>query len=368
MIWNSATDDPTDRFSSIVIDQPSRRFAPLSLDRVRVAVVMPIRNESAHIAATLDSVTQQSFCPARTEIIVIDGCSDDGTREIVAARANSDARIRLIDNRVRTTASSLNIGIRAANADVVVRVDGHCRLSSDYVERCVEALADTGAANAGGLMRPTGSGTVGNSVSLALRSRFGVGDSRFHYLEKQAFVDSVYLGAFRREVFEEVGGYDETLIANEDFELNHRIRRAGYGVLLAPTIVSTYFPRDSFVSLWRQYYTYGRWKAQVIKKHPRSTQPRHLAAPALVVVLIVNCLLFMRRRQLRFLVPAFVYGTSAALAGSVAARGRLRLAPVVALVFACMHAAWGIGLIIGLTRFPARDLSGSTRGDTTNAV
>jgi hypothetical protein len=169
----------------------------------------------------------------------------------------------------------------------------------------------------------------------------------------------VYLGAFRRDVLEEVGGYDESLIANEDFELNLRIRQAGYGVLLSPEIVSTYFPRESIQALCRQYFTYGRWKAQVIRKHPGSTQPRHLAAPTLVVTLVGAAAALARGRRAPALAPLAAYSCAAGLAGVLAARHRPRLAPMVSLVFVCMHISWGIGLILGLISQPP-----ASRGDT----
>jgi glycosyltransferase involved in cell wall biosynthesis len=327
----------------------------MSLDSVTVTVVMPVRNEAAHIASTLDSVLDQAFSQARTMIVVVDGRSSDGTRDIVAARAATDRRIMLLDNPRQTTSSSLNLAIARSDSDVVIRVDGHCRLARDYIQRCVEALERTLAGNAGGLMRPAGVGLIGRTIGLALTSRFGVGDSRFHYLEKEGFVDSVYLGAFRREVLEEVGGYDEGLIANEDFELNHRIRGAGYGVLLCPDIVSVYFPRESLTALCRQYYTYGLWKAQVIRKHPGSTQARHVAAPALVLTLTASAVVFVWTRRVAALLPAAIYSIAAAAAGALAARDRLRLAPAISLVFACMHLSWGIGVIRGLVRPAAGD-------------
>lgn len=330
--------------------QTSMRFAgPLDPKTATVSVIMPVRNEAAHIQGALDSVLAQSFDPKRVEIVVVDGLSDDGTPDLVNRLTKDDGRVRLIQNPARTTAAAMNLGIASSSGDIVVRVDGHCRLAPDYIERCVELLAGSRAGCAGGLMRPRGWGLIGRAAAVAMSSRFGIGDSRFHYLNRREYVDSVYLGAFPREVLEEVGLYDESLLANEDFELNYRIRRAGYGVLLSPGVRSSYMPRESLPSIWRQFYSYGRWKARVMTMHPDSIQPRHLAAPLLVGVLLTGSLGFSATGRRWFLLPLLLYGCLASAAAALTAKPK-RLAPVLMAIYPTMHLSWGSGVLMGLLR------------------
>jgi glycosyltransferase involved in cell wall biosynthesis len=312
---------------------------------------MPVRNEATHIAAGLQSVLDQTFDAARTEIVVVDGESEDGTVEIARAVLHGRANSRVIHNPGRSIPSGMNAGLAGATADVIVRVDGHSRLAPNYVQRCVELLSESRAANVGGLMRPRGDGVIGRAMALALSSKFGIGDSRFHYLERREYVDTVYLGAFRREALEGVGGYDEWLLANEDFELNHRIREAGFGVLLSPEIRSTYIPRASLRSIASQFYNYGRWKAQVMRKHPSSVRPRHLAAPALVATLSVCLPGFALTRKRWLLLPAGLYLTATILGAAFSARPK-RLTPALMLVFPAIHLSWGTGVLSGLLRAP----------------
>lgn len=340
-------------------ETPLRRAPSLDPASASVCVVLPVRNEAESIGYALDSVLAQTFPRARTEIVVVDGLSEDGTAELVKERMNGGANLRLLSNPRRLTSPALNIGIRSTDADIVVRVDGHCRLGTEYIERCVRLLAESGAANVGGLMRPRATGPVGRAMSIALSSPFGIGDSRFHYLERRAYVDSVYLGAFRREILTEVGGFNETLRANEDFELNHRIRSAGYGVLLSPDIESTYTPRGTIPSICRQFFRYGRNKARVMIEHPESIQARHVAPPLVVGTLLVSAAAAGVWRNKLLLAPVVGYGASVAVAAFVTAKPK-RLAAQLSLVFPSMHLSWGMGVLVGILgpgsqrRFPER--------------
>lgn len=278
----------------------------------------------------------------------MDGLSTDRTREILEAYGRKHSRLRVLINSERTAPTALNKGIAASQADVIVRVDGHCELAPDYIERCVDLLAATRAANVGGLMNPRSTSRMGRAIALATQSRVGIGNARFHYLQKQEYVDTVYLGAFRREVLEEVGGYDEELTRNQDDELNYRIRRAGYGIVLSPAIVSTYVPRSSLRSLWRQYFQYGWWKVRVIEKHPASVQPRHLAPAFFTAGSLGSLLLAALTRRSWPLTPIAAY---ALLIGSVAARlsrRDVRLFALLVLVFPTLHFGYGSGFLIAL--------------------
>jgi len=324
------------------------RMVPLPVDRASVSVIVPIRNEANFISATLDSVLDQTFPAARTQVVVLDGLSTDGTRDILECYRRDHSHLQVLDNPDRTVPVALNLGIQVATGDVIVRVDGHCHIAPDYVERCVALLAESGAANVGGPMRPRGEGAISRAVAIATCSRFGIGNARFHYSQRQEYVDTVYLGAFRKEVLDELGGYDEELVRNQDDELNYRIRQAGYSILLSPDIVSTYMPRDSLRAVWRQYQQYGFWKVRVIEKHRASMQLRHLAPSSLVVALLASVGAYAVSRRVRMLIPWFVY-LSADLAAALLNAGRSPLQAVrVALVFPCLHLSYGMGFLAGL--------------------
>lgn len=332
-----------------------------------VSVVMPTRNEEKDIAACLGAVLAQDYPPERMEVLVIDGRSSDRTRAIVEQLAAADpwSRVRLLDNPRVIVSPALNAGIRAARGDVIARVDGHTIIAPDYLRRCAETLMATGADNVGGLMRPRGHGYAGHCIALATRSRFGIGDSRFHYDERGGDAETVYLGCFRRAAFERVGLFDEALARNQDDELNDRITAAGGRIWLNPAIRSTYVNRGSFRALWRQYYQYGFWKVPVLRRHAHARRPRHLAPAALVIVLSVSAVLnampalagewldVPRWLRVALRAPAIAtwggYGC-ASLAASVvcAARSRWRYLPGLLWSFWCLHLSYGAGFLAGV--------------------
>jgi len=225
---------------------------------------------------------------------------------------------------------------------VFVRVDGHCLLAPDYVERCVSALQETGAALVGGGMRPVGTSWFQQGVAAAMRSRFGAGPAHFHVGSGSRWVDTVYLGAFRTQVGRELGGYAEDVGVNEDAEFAHRMRARG-GVWFDAGIWSTYVPRATPRAVARQFYRYGRSRASTVRKHPRSVALRQLAAPLLVVALCSP----WRRRALA------AYGLVVAAAAADELRRAPAVAPAVALTLPAMHIPWGVGFLVGLAR-PAR--------------
>lgn len=320
-----------------------------------VTVVMPVRDEAAFIARSLEALIAQDYPRDRLEILVVDGGSHDETVSIVRSFAARAPSIRLLENPRRIQAAALNLGIRAARGEIVVRVDGRSFVAPDYVSRCVELLTEGRAENVGGRMRPEGEGTVGRAIALATSHPFGLGNSKFHYSEAEEYVDTVYLGAYWRETLERIGFYDETIDVNEDYELNYRLRSAGGRILLSPRVCSTYRPRPSLGALARQYFRYGRWKARVLRKHPRSLVWRQVVAPLLVASLILGAVLapfWPPAGRAALLAGCFYLG--AALAAAVhAVRGEWRLVPFVLAAFATVHFAWGSGVWLGLLAPPA---------------
>ncbi|MEX2458723.1 MAG: glycosyltransferase family 2 protein [Actinomycetota bacterium] len=309
----------------------------------RVSVVLPVRNEVRLVGGVLDAVLDGDPPEGGLEVLVIDGMSEDGTRELVEARAAEDPRVRVLDNPARIIPAALNLGLAAARGTFVVRMDARALPEPDYVSTAVELLETSGAANVGGPQRSVGEGVVGRAAAIATTSGFGVGNARFRFSEREEEVESVYLGAWRRETLEALGGWDEGAESNEDYELNHRLLRDGGRVLLSPRLRCRYRVRESLPELAGQYLRYGRWKAAMLRRHPGSVRWRQLAAPALVAGLTLSVGLAPWRPRLAAVVPA-AYGLTNVAASVVgAARHEAGTLPALPAVYAVMHIAWGVG-------------------------
>lgn len=318
-----------------------------------VSVVVPVRNEAAMIARSLDAVLRQDYPTDRLEVLVADGASDDATRAIIAGLPGAE-RVRVLANPRRAQAAGLNLAIAVAHGDVVVRVDGHTIVAPDYVRQCVRTLRETGAACVGGLMVPAAVSATpaGAAIAHVIASRFGV-PSAFRVGTRAGLADSVYLGAWPREVLTHVGAFDESLPANEDYELCYRLRSAGNKVYLNPAIRSTYFGRQTLRELARQYFTYGRGKAAVLRKHPGSLRPRQLVAPAFVVFVALGALTAPLSVPIRLLWLGVLalYAALAIVASSplLPRRGAAGVARAFA-AFAVLHVTWGLGFWLGILR------------------
>jgi glycosyltransferase involved in cell wall biosynthesis len=312
-----------------------------------------MRNEARYIEGCLRSILAQDYPPEQIEILVVDGMSNDGTRQIATEFAQRDSRIRLLDNLQRIVPTAMNKGISTAQGEIVIRVDGHTVIAQDYVRRCVEVLATTGADNVGGPMRAASDTWIGKTIVLATSSPFGVGGARFHYAETPGWVDTVYMGAYRREVFDRIGLFDEELVRNQDDELNFRLIQAGGKIWLDPNIRSTYFSRSTLRGLWKQYFEYGFWKVRVIQKHRRPASLRHLVPGAFVLSLASSLVLSWLVGSPLFLFTVLLpyLFTSLFVTFWIAAREGWRYAPLLPLAFATMHLAYGFGFLAGLARF-----------------
>jgi succinoglycan biosynthesis protein ExoA len=320
-----------------------------------VSVIVPVLNEERYLAGCLESVLAQTYPRDRIEIIVVDGGSVDGTRDIVRRLAITDSRLRLIDNPDRVQAAGLNRGLEAARGDVIARLDGHAALRPEHVERCVRLLADTGADNVGGGMEVGGGTPLAQAIGCATASPFGVGDARYRWASDQQDVETVWLGCFRRATLERVGRYDENLDVHEDYELNHRIRAAGGRVLFSPDLTAVYRPRESLRALARQYFRYGRAKARVARITPGVMRPHHVVPPLAVAAVPVVAGLTVAKRMppTAALLAAGVYATGACGAALLASRDRpWSVRSRVPFVFPVLHGAWGLGFWAGLLEKP----------------
>ncbi|WP_119354869.1 glycosyltransferase family 2 protein [Azohydromonas sediminis] len=315
-----------------------------------VSVVVPCRNEAAHVDAFVASVLAQRLPDGvALELIVADGASDDGTRERLAALAATDPRLKLIDNPQRIVAAGLNRALAAARGDVVVRMDVHTTYADDYVAQCLATLARTGADNVGGPWRAEGTGPWGRAIAAAFQSRWAAGGARSRSLSHDGPVDTVYLGCWPRATFERFGGFDETLVRNQDDEHNLRIVRGGGRVWQSPTIRSTYHPRESLAAFARQWLQYGYWKPFVMRKHGQPASARHLLPGAFVTALTLSAaaaLLGLGALPLAALVAVYTLAVLA-LAVDAAARSSWALLPRLPVVIATQHLAYGAGTLLG---------------------
>ena len=310
-----------------------------------VSVVLPTLNERTTIADCLASLLAQDHDDI-VEVLVVDGGSTDGTRDVVEA---AGPPVRLVDNPRVTAAAAMNVALAEAKGEIVCRVDAHSLYERDYVRRCVEVLLETGADNVGGPMRPVGTTSFGRAVAAVTSSAFGVGPGRFHYSQQREEVDTVYLGCWRRETLERLGGWDEDRLqwAAEDQELNLRIRQGGGRIVLDPTIRSWYFPRETVRGLGRQYRNYGVAKASTLAKHGTLPSWRPLAPAALVAGSVALAL--AGRGWQRVALPV----VHAAAASVIAARlgSDPGVAPHRALgAIETCHWSYGVGFWAGLAR------------------
>lgn len=318
-----------------------------------VTVIMPIRNEAAFIERSLGAMLAQDY-PGEIEIICVDGMSDDGTRDIISCMAANDGRIRLLDNPKRITPTALNIGIHEARYEFIARMDGHAVAPLNYLRRCVEVLHHTGTDCVGGRLEYVTETFVAGAIAAAMDSMFGVGTAQWRGAKTAGKTDTVPFGLWHRERMLALGGFDETLIRNQDYEFNYRLSAVGGRIYYSPDIRVIYHSRQTLRALWRQYFQYGVWKARVIKMHPASFRWRHGVAPFFVAGLAVGAALSLFGGLWRVLYGAALVlylVLTAFFSVRQAARHGWRYLPVIPLVFVILHTAWGTGFWVGVWRW-----------------
>lgn len=330
------------------MDNPSKNSSP------RISAVIPCRNERSYIEACVLSLLRQEPVPGDFEVIVADGMSDDGTREILAQLARRNQRLRIIDNPARTTANAMNLGIQHARGEFVAIMGAHSEYASDYLRASLEVSRATGADNVGGSMVCRGDTWLQQAIAIAHHSPFSVGGARWHNVAYEGPADTVFGGFYRREVFQRIGTFDESLLRNQDDELNLRLTRAGGKIWHSPAIRSSYCPRASLSALFRQYLQYGYWKVAVVKKHGRPASLRHLVPGLFVLALILLpslALLFPKFLWIWLILLGSYLLANFGAAVFTAARSGWRFLPALPLVFACYHFGYGIGFLRGLIGF-----------------
>ena len=307
-----------------------------------ISVILPVLNEEPHLAESVDAILSQNYLGS-FEIILALGPSRDQTNAIAEKLSARDSRIKLVMNPTGKTAAGLNLAIAASQNPVIVRVDGHAKIPNDYLSLAVSVLRESGAVNVGGVMAAEGVTKFEIAVSRAMRSPLGVGSSRFHTGGKAGEVDTVYLGAFRREAINAVGGFDERYTRAQDWELNHRLRKSGGKIYFDPRLQVTYRPRPNLIRLAKQYFQYGRWRRVVSRSHPGTVNLRYLAPPLTLAGTLTSLILGLLLHPIFFL-PAAVYGVFIVISAILIAKSIREFFSLLAII-PTMHFAWGAGFI-----------------------
>jgi succinoglycan biosynthesis protein ExoA len=357
------------------VEQPGRKDAPHVPVGAGVSFVMPVLNERAYLRRAVETVLAQDVA-GPTELILALGPSNDGTTELARELA-ADNRIVLIDNPDADIPIGLNRAIRAARHPTIVRVDAHSELEPGYTTRALSTLERVRAANVGGVMKADGRSPFQRAVARAYNSPIGLGGGAYHGGTQEGEAESAYLGVMRRAVLEEVGLFDESIRRGEDWELNLRIRRAGYRVWFDPSLAVTYWPRESWTRLGRQFSATGRWRGELVRRYGRGNSVRFFAPPALVLVLGLSAVIGLL--QLTGVLTGWW-----SLAASVVYLPVIAYALVIAAValgpgggngwrdklwtlavLPTMHLSWGAGFLVGVIR-GAHDTVDTSRLGTRN--
>lgn len=307
-----------------------------------ISVILPVLNEESHIESAVLSVLSQDY-RGPLEIILALGPSRDRTNEIATKLASQDNRVKLLDSPTGKTAAGLNLALAVSKSPVVVRVDGHAQIPNNYISLIVEILNKTGAVNVGGVMAAVGTTAFERAVAGAMRSPLGVGASRFHTGGEAGEVDTVYLGAFRREALIAIGGFDERFTRAQDWELNFRLRENGGVIYFDPRLHVTYRPRSSVGALAKQYFEYGRWRRVVSRRHSGTINYRYLAPPFALLGFSTSIVLGILLSSI-FFIPALVYLLFVVLA-SLKISTSIGEYLLLLVVIPTMHFAWGAGFI-----------------------
>ena len=330
-------------------------------EAVDVSVLIPVRNEAAHLRDVVAAMQAQQF-DGVFELLFVDGRSDDGSRAILEALAAEDDRVRVLDNPARRTPHALNLALRAARGRAIARMDAHAHFPPDYLARGLERLERGGVDQVTGPALAEGGGRWSRRVALALTTRLGTGGADFRHSSDEEFeVDSGFAGVWWRETLERLGGWDEEWVNDQDFELAARIRKSGGTIVCVPAMAAGYIPRDSLRALVEQYHRYGFYRVKTSLRHPESLRRSHVLAPGLVLTAVAAV---AAPRPVRRLARAGLGAYGAVVAATSAGARPPADTAALPLVFATMHFAWGIGFLRACVKLgiPWTALRGLTSG------
>ncbi len=314
-------------------------------------VIVPARNEEHFIEECLRSLVEQDYPQHKLEILVVDGLSEDSTIDVVKNLAMTCANIKILQNPKRIIPAALNIGIRHSTGVIILRADAHTIYAPDYVRKCIELLLKTGASNVGGVITPIGKNLLSKSIAIAVSSPFGVGNAYHRFARKEMWVDSVAFGCWRKSTLLSLGGYDETYLANEDYELNYRLRSNGGKVFLSPSVKSSYFSRNSLRGLIGQYFRYGTWKVKMLLAHPEAIVCRQAVPPLFLIVLFASfCAIPFSTLPLILVAVPYALLNIFFSCRSALKHG-LKCALLLPFTFLAIHISWGMGFFNGISSF-----------------
>ena len=323
-----------------------------------VSLIMPVRNEGKFNTECLDAVMGQDYPPDRLEVFIVDGMSTDSTPGIVRSYEGRQIPLRLLENPGKIVPKGMNVALAETKGEIIVRVDGHCKIAPDYVSRCVDQIRPDHVDGVGGPVRTMGGTGTARVIALAMSSPFGVGGSAFRTVtDRTMLADTVPFPAYTRSIIDRAGPYDEELVRNQDDEYNYRLRKLGARILLAADIRSEYYSRSSIGSLWRQYYQYGYWKVRVLQKHPRQMKMRQFVPAAFVASLAVAlaaALWSVPGMDALLVVGGSYIAANLCAAFLTARRGSMADVPLLIVAFATLHISYGLGFLVGLVKFRGR--------------
>jgi len=322
-------------------------------DQPFVSIIVPCYNEETTIRHLLDSILYQTYPLAKMELIISDGLSEDRTREVIAEfeKENHGLQLKVLNNTAKTIPSGLNQAIRESQGEIIVRLDAHSVPIPEYVERCVNAHLDGKGDNIGGVweIKPGSDSWVAESISIAAAHPLGVGDAMYRIGAEAGPVDTVPFGSFRRSLIDKIGGFDESLLVNEDYEFNTRVRESGGVVWLDPSIGSVYFSRSTFSKLAIQYSRYGYWKFKMLKRYPHTLRLRQGLPPFFVLSLfclaVLSLWIVFARYLLVLQLIVYIFALFLASLKPVFQKRKIYLSWGIPLAISTMHITWGSGFL-----------------------
>lgn len=324
---------------------------------IKVSIIIPLRNEEKFIIKCLDSILAQDYPKENLEVLVVDGISQDKTKEIVEKYAKEYGFIRILDNPKKYTPSGLNIGIKAAKGEIIIRLDAHADYEKDYISKCVKYLEEKGVDNVGGILKtlPAENTLMARSIALSLSSIFGAGNSAFRTgVSEPTFVDTVFGGCYKKSIFEKIGYYNEDLIRSQDMELNMRLKKAGGKILLMPDIVAYYYPKTKIQDFFRHNIQDGFWSVYAMKFAKMPFGLRHYVPLFFVCALALSFLLgffISPFKNLFYFIIVLYAAFSLFFSFHIAQKERkYNLMFVLPIVFVVRHFGYGIGSLWGIIR------------------
>ncbi|QCX32827.1 glycosyltransferase family 2 protein [Caloramator sp. E03] len=318
-----------------------------------VSVVIPCRNEENYIGQCIESIINQSYGIENIEIIVVDGMSDDKTLDIIKKYEETYTQIKIINNEKKITPVAMNIGIRHSKGDIVMIFGAHSYMHKDYIKRVVEDFERDNVDCVGGRIINISENKTAQAIAQAMSSPFGVGNALFRFSKTKQLVDTVAFAAYKRDIFDKIGYFDEEFVRNQDDEINFRLIKSGGKILLDPDIISYYYTRGSYKKLWKQYYQYGFWKVRVIQKHKKPASLRHLVPVFFVCGLALGAFLSIFSKLIGYLyaIVLLIYLILGVAFSIKASDKNYNLVFKILFAFLILHTSYGVGFLEGLYVF-----------------